>query len=497
MENNNKDSKMKKVLNSRSLKYGSSSVIMIAAVIAIAVIVNMLFTPAVLSKLIGREAIKFDLTPNKVYTIGEQTDEIMKDVKKDITIYALYDESKAKDDSTLNEVNEFLKKYTKYSQIKIKYVDTDKDPTFIKKKDPDGLKGIGKNSIVIESNGKVKNLTTTDFFTTEFNQQTYQQTITGFSGEQAVAGAIKYVTSDVTPTVYFLEGHEEQKVDTNFANVSKILVGNNYDVKNLNLITEPKVPSDAEIIFIASPKKDISVQEKQKLQDFFKTGGKAFFAFDPIDGNPKFTNFESLLSEFNVSINYDRVKETDEKRSIKNRPYDILPNVVDNNINAPLNPKELYMILPTTRSVNMLKNTKEYITVTPLVKSSDKAVGEPMDPTTGKNTQGPLDIAIAVENKGGSEVSRIIVMGNSSFISDKAITQYEQFSMGGQYFFLNSMNWLQDKKDDVIIAPKTYDSPMLQMTASTANILAICTVIILPLIILGLGTFVWMRRRHL
>jgi ABC-type uncharacterized transport system. len=492
-----KDSKNSlKIFNSRSLKYGSASLITIVAVIAIAVIVNTIFSTTVLSKLIGKEAIKLDLTPNKLYSLGDQTDKIVGGLNKEVKIYALYDEAKISTDTQLKEVNELLKKYTKYKNIKLEYVDTDKNPTFIKSIDPEGIKNIQKEDIVFVSGKKVKNLNKYDLFTTQFDQSTMQQYTTGNSAEQAFTGAIKFVSSDATPVVYFLEGHDEKKPTSDYSTVSEYLVRNNYDVKTLNLITSEKVPDDAEIVIVAAPKKDISSAEKDKLMDFFKNGGKAVFAVDPIDNSPELSQFQDLLSYFNVSINNDKVKENDDQRFIKGKPYDILPDVVDNSINTALNPSSLYVIMPSSRSIATLKNTKDYITVTSLMKSSAKAVGEPTDGKS-KTNQGPLDIAVAVQNDGAAKSSKIVLVGNGSFMTDTSIKQYSQYSVNGLYFFLNSLNWLQDKKDDVIIAPKTYDTPQLQMSSSAANVMALITVIVLPLLILGLGTFVWLRRRHL
>jgi len=486
-----------KFLSARSLKYGSASLITIVAVIAIAVIVNMIFSPTVISKLTGQDAIKFDLTPNKRYSIGDQTDQIVGSLTKEVKIYALYDETKIGSDPQLKEVNELLNKYTKYKNIKLEYIDTDKNPSFIKSNlDPEGIKDIKKDDIVFVSNKKVKNLSKTDLFVTQFDQQTMQENTTGSQAEQAFTGAIKFVSSDKTPVVYFLEGHDEKKPDTDYTTIRGYLVRNNYEVKTLNLITAPKVPEDAEIIVVAAPKKDISLTEKDKLMDFFKNGGNALFAIDPIENSPSLPQFESLLSYYNVDINYDKVKENDDQRFPKGKPYDILPDVVDNDINAPLNPSSLYVIMPNSRSVSTLKNDKEYIKITSLMKSSAKAVGEPTD-LKAKTTQGPLDLAVAVQNDGAAKTSKIVLMGNGSFMTDNSIQQYEQFSVSGFYFFLNSLNWLQNKTSEVIIAPKTYSSPTMQISQSTANLLAILTVVVLPFLILGIGTFVWMRRRHL
>jgi len=80
-------------------------------------------------------------------------------------------------------------------------------------------------------------------------------------------------------------------------------------------------------------------------------------------------------------------------------------------------------------------------------KTSSKAVGEQIDKARGRDNVGPLDVALAVEDKGGAKPSKIIVAGNSTFMSD---TILKQFGFDGLYFMMNSLSWMQDKKDDVV-----------------------------------------------
>jgi ABC-type uncharacterized transport system involved in gliding motility auxiliary subunit len=59
------------------------------------------------------------------------------------------------------------------------------------------------------------------------------------------------------------------------------------------------------------------------------------------------------------------------------------------------------------------------------------------------------------------------------------------------------MNWMQDKKDDTVIAPKNYDYQTLKITATQASVMNWVVILLLPLLILGAGLFVYLRRRHL
>ncbi len=487
---NNIKTFFKKLFNSRSLKYGSNSIILTAVVVAIAVIINVLVVT--MPDKLGMAPLKLDLTSNKLYSVGDTTKDILKSLQKDVTIYGMFDDGAV--DKDYKDVTDLLSQYKKYAHIKVEYVDPDKNPGFIKKIDPDNLKSISKNDFVVISGKKLRKLSYYDLFQTQMDQQSFQQYKTGSNAEQSFTGAIKYVTSDVTPAVYFIEGHEERKVDSDYKTVKDYLERNNYDVKSLNLTTEAKIPDDAEIIIVASPKKDLTTSEKDKLNQFLGNGGKAVFLFDSLEANPNFAQFEDVLKNFNVSLNYDKVKESDTKRFVPpNKYYDILPDLQQNSINSGLDPN---IIMPVSRSLNVLKNQKEYITVTSMMKTSAKAVGEQIDKSK-KDITGPLDLAISVENNGGAKPSKIIVIGNSSFITDAAMNQYQRYSVNGMYFFLNSLSWMQDKKDDVLIAPKNFDNRTLTITQNQAAYTAIAVVILLPLIILGFGTFVWMRRRHL
>ncbi|MCX8129096.1 MAG: Gldg family protein [Clostridia bacterium] len=479
MENNK--GFFKNLLQSRSLRYGSNSLILIAIVVAIAVFVNVL---------VGMADLKLDLTPNKLFSVSDTTKDILKGLKTEVTVLGLFDDEKV---TEYKEITELLKQYEKYENIDIQYKDPDKNPGLISDLDPENVKKISRNDFVVKSGKKMKVISTYDLFEYQMNQD-YSQSKVGTKAEQAFTSAIKYVTAEKTPTVYFMEGHNEADFNSEYSTARQYIEMNNFEVKSLNLITSEKVPEDAEILIALSPKSDLATPEADKVREYLKNGGKAIFMIDPVEKAGQFTQFDSILSDFNVALNYDKVKENDADRHIKGDATAIVPDVQSNAITSNIGPENLVMLMPKARSINVLKNQKEYITTTSLIKSSKKAEGELIDKSQGENLQGPLDLAVAVENKGNAKTSKIIVMGNSLYMSDSVFSQGIQ---GGMLFFLNSINWMSEIKDDTMIQPKTYDSQKLEMTAAQSNISAVVVLVIFPLLILGLGTFVWLRRRHL
>lgn len=478
----------KKFFNKRSLKYGSNSAILIVAVIAIAVLANLL---------VGMLDLKLDLTPNKLFSLSDVTKAELKKLEQDVEIIGLFDDGKISGDSQFKEVTDLLSLYEKNPHVKVRYIDPDKDPTIINTLDPDDTMDLQNTDFVVRSvvngNEKRKKLEYYDLFAVQFDQSSFQTYTTGSTAEQGFTGAIKYVTSEVTPVVYFTEGHGEIDMNYEYKNVKEYLERNNFLVKKLNLITVDKVPEDAEMVIVASPTKDITLNEKDVLDEYLSDGGNAIFMFDYQAKDPSYDQFNSLFSKYNLELNYDRVKETDESNHIPNDPNTILLTVNSNSII----PQRFNTLLNNSRSVSILKNQKEYITTTSLMKTSESAIGEMVNKSRGDDLKGPLDIAVAVEYKGGMTPSKIIVMGNASFISDSAQQSYGNYYNNSVVFFLQTMSWMIDKQDEIIVPTKNYETNKITVTQQQTNIVGGALLILFPLLILGTGLVVFLRRRHL
>lgn len=477
-----------KFLSKRSLRYGSNAAILIVAVIAIAILVNVL---------VGMANVKLDLTTNKLYSLSDVTESELEKLDKDVEIIGLFDEGKVSSDDQFKQVTELLGLYDKNPRIKVSYIDPDRNPGIIKELDPDDTMDLDNSDFVVKSivngNEKKKKLEYYDLFAVQFDQNTFQSYVTGSTAEQGFTGAIRYVSSEFTPVVYFTDDHDEIDMDSEYTNLKNYLEKNNYLVKKLSLISAAKIPEDAALLIVASPKKDITLNEREVLDEYLYNGGKAIFMFDYLASDPSFDQFNTLFGKFNLAINYDKVKETDENRHLPNDPATIVLNVPVNNII----PQKFNTLLSDSRSVSVLKNVKEYIKTTSLMSTSNNAVGEIVSKSRGNDMKGPLDIAVAVEYEGGAKTSRIIVMGNASFISDSAYKAFGENYNYSMAFFLQSMNWMIDQKDEIIVPTKNYENNMFTITQQQTTVVGAALVIILPMLILGTGLAVFLRRRHL
>lgn len=468
-----------KLLNKRSLKYGSNSLLLIAIVVAMAVIVNLL---------VGMGDFKLDLTKDKIYSLSDESKKAIKDIKKDVTIYGLFDDGQVPSGSQYKEILNLLGEY-KQLGIKVTYIDPDKDPGTITKFDKDGTKGIAKGDFVVVSGNKVKRLDATELYgqSSDYGRL--------YSAEPLITGAIKFVTSDVTPVAYFVEGHNEYSISSDLTQIRTVLENNNLESKSLSLATVDKIPDDCKVLIFASPKKDLTEDEKIKVNAYLKKNGNIAFLFDPIETSEKLSNFEEVLKEYNIGINYDKIKELDDSRHLPSDEYAIITTPEDNDINKAFSGKNYQLFFTDVRSLSILKNAKDWITTTSLIKSSEKAEGASVI-NQGTTEKGPFDLAIASEISGSS---KILAFGNGSFLTDAALqSQYGQYyANGANYFLTTVINWMQGKTDDSAVSAKLITQKALTATATQSKVIAVVLIGVLPLLIMVWGFVVWSRRRHL
>ena len=474
------------LFNARTVRYGSYA--FIVTVIAVALLVGL---NAILGVDRIRTALRVDITANKLFSVGEQTTKVLKDLKKDVEFIVLLDEK----DFSSSMLKEIFKQYELKSnnKVKLRFVDLDKDPQFVKRElDPDSITGIAKGDMVVKCGKKVRLINNSELQDTQYDQQTGQTYSNGLLIEQTFTGAIQNVTSDVTPMVYFLTGHGELSPDSDLSTLKGTLDINNYQVKSLSL-TEA-VPADASAIVIANPSTDLLGAETALLNDWLKNkGGDLIVLASANPSASEMPNLASVLETYNLKLNNDLVLEGSQQNYLDKQNY-VIPRVAANEITTKLDSQSVMLLLPDSRTVEILNNTKDWLTSFPIFQTSDQAAR--MDVASGykEAIPGSFLMGAATTSKGGPSVSKVVVIGNSSFITNDGMAQTTD---NGKRYILTMVNWMQDKTDEIIIPAKNNSVPLLKMTEQSTFIVFLVLTAILPLIIIGLGVFVWMRRRHL
>jgi hypothetical protein len=127
--------------------------------------------------------------------------------------------------------------------------------------------------------------------------------------------------------------------------------------------------------------------------------------------------------------------------------------------------------------------------------NSDNQIKLQADAKQGGNV--PLTIGAAVE-KGGSadqrvqlNSSRLVVVSNSTFVQDNAITQDQQ----GLDFISGSVNWLLSREQLIGIAAKIPKPLTFSLSEEALRRLRWILLVFIPLVPAAIGTMVWWQRR--
>ena len=107
---------------------------------------------------------------------------------------------------------------------------------------------------------------------------------------------------------------------------------------------------------------------------------------------------------------------------------------------------------------------------------------------------GPFDVAVAITDTQTAGTAKIVIFSSSGFLN----SQISTVTNGGNLdLFMNSMNWVQDLKDNISITPKDLTSEGLKITQAQTLGYSGLVIIVIPAIVMIAGVVVWLRRRHL
>ena len=268
----------------------------------------------------------------------------------------------------------------------------------------------------------------------------------------------------------------------------------------------PGIPADIKVVMIAGPQYDFSDRETKMLRDFWNKDGRILVLVDPAAKTPKLLAF---LNELGVKVDDDRLMAMvktgiEEVARVRDVVAHFLP---DNPVTKRLADVRAPFFGPTSSlTLNSQQVAAANIHLAPLAQAEKGYWGETdynSDDETllqfdaAKDKGEPLTIAASVE-KGGSadervqiNSARLVVVTNSTFIQDNALTQDQQ----GLDFISASINWLLSREQMIGIAPKIPQTLTFSLNEQSLHSLRWIILVLMPLVPALLGLIVWWRRR--
>lgn len=463
--------------NRIAFRGGSYSLIMTTVVLAILIVVNIFVS------VLPTALTKYDISSTNLYSITSNTKVVVNALEQDVTIYWVV-QSGEEDDVIEN----LLSKYDSLSEhIEIVKRNPDVFPTFAQQYTDETVQN---NSLIVECGERSRFISYNDIYLQEPDIYSKSYNIS-FDGEGAITSAIDYVVNEEQPQLYVLEGHGESELPDTF---SKQIEKENIEINTFSLLNVDSIPEEANCVMIYAPTSDISVEEKDLLADYVVDGGKLLVMAGPTEDGV-LENLYSLLSGYGVETNEGIVVEGDRDHYAFQVPHVLLPNMASNEITDSLIEENYYPIMPISQGLTV-QDTSDKGTVTELLTTSGSAfskIGGYNISTYEReegDISGPFALAVSIESNNDG---KLVWFASSSFL-DEIYNAYSSGANGDMG--MNALSSLIGESEAMAIRSKSLNYNYLTISDSTSSLLKVTMIGIFPLLYLGIGICVILRRRR-
>lgn len=415
---------------------------------------------------------RFDLSSKKRFTLTDKSIRFIETIKDKIEIGAFF----KKTSPEYTRVKELLESYhTVNKNINYTFIDIDREPLKAKE-----FNNTSYNILVIR------------------NKSNNNQERIFSINEENITNALVKLTRKNKKIIYFLSGHGERDILARdnqglYALYSELL-NKGYLVKTLYLPENKKIPEDISLLVIAGARFRLLDKEYKLIKDYISSGGRVLFLLEPPDSG---FSFKDLLGEYGFLIKDNIIFDTS-STMFGNEPTIIFINTYGKHeaikdFSAPtifsgVREIGLKLMLPAKMNTFVIAKTGKYA-----FGECDYNRKPNFDP--GKDSKGPLPIAVL--NKIDIEVKRdepkkdcrIVVIGDTDFCSNYYFNMY-----GNREFIMNIINWLAMEKDLLAISDNK-GVIQVYLTGIQLRNLFFISVVIIPLITLLIGVFVFLKRK--
>ena len=477
-----------KILRSRKFKIGAYGVAVTAVILLIVVALNY-----VSILLTDRKDAFIDLTAEKAFNLSDEAREVFAKLEEPLQVTVLFGEEEYE---TLNpycaQVVYILDQAEKENpNITVRYVDPLENPE---------IAASYPGASCIQGDMIVENQNSGRFYEVAFSDLFFFNSSGGVSGSRAeavIASRLMSMTSGETYKIAFTTGHNEDET----AEFDSLLELNNYTLEDVSLITED-IEEDTLCLVIAAPKVDFSTEEIMKLEQFMRNGGqygKSILYLTSIE-QPEVPNLSAFLANYGIEVTTEVIGETDSRYTFSDNQFYALSGYLEENYSAKALAAGLPSISPYTRPVSILFVNSSNVRTAPLMSFSPTSMAIDMVDSSKyrSGSNGDLYSAAVAEqyeyvSGEGERLSKLVVFGSSYFIND---TMLSTESLGNAEYMVGVMAQLAPNETSVEIAAKSILGGYMSISSRTAAILGIVFVAIIPIIVILMGVYVYMRRRN-
>ncbi|MBW2398809.1 MAG: GldG family protein [Deltaproteobacteria bacterium] len=458
----------------RASKYGSTAIF--GTLLSIGIL-------GMLGFLAERHHVRWDWSEQKVHSLSDQSEKVLRGLERDVEVVALFPPFEAA------PIRDLLDRYEYVSDRfrVVEFADPNARPDLLQKYQitPEQLgNGVLRISLGDES--------------VEVSEV----------GESTVTNAMVKLSRTSEKTVYFLEGHNERAIEgeaasdkNGYSRAAEALRNENYNVAKLLLAAKGDVPDDADVVIIAGPTRPLLQQERSALHRYLARGGAVMALVDP---RAK-TDLLEDLEQWGVEIGDDVV--VDRQLAVFGRATTPFAQQYSttHEITRDFRETTLFNMVRSVRANPDSGSSLSEIVFTGAEswaeRDLDRFFSEGEAELGGDDLAGPVSIAIAgtVERSAAdddgdaaeSKPGRLVVVGDADFASNEMVDAYLNRDL-----FVNAANWLLGDVEAIAVRPNTSRASRFQPTAEQFQRIRMLSLFVLPQLLAVIGVFTWWSRRH-
>ena len=430
----------------------------------------------ILNLFVSRLDYRYDFTDQKIFSLSTKTKEFIKSIDQPVSITYAYDIR----NRVLKDAADTLSLFAKESEkLSLEIFDPVIEPSMAEKH---GIRFAG-TAIVRSGDRRVEiNLTDEVSF---------------------VNGLIK-VLSDSRGTICFTTGHLESdpfSMQTHdhyeggshnhsfggkpltihekhgMGEAHNSLITQGFDIEKLFLAKQSDLLDDCAAMVIASPQRRFMQTEIEKIKDYLINGGNLLLMLEPGVDN----GLQKIFKDYGISWNSDFIY--DEYSHLRADKYSIAvtrypKNKITRDLALTVFPGAVALEPAVSNGTADIKPS-----FIPLIETSDRA-----GPARVNSLREKKLIGLIVKSQANN--ATIVLLGDGDF----ATNSFYDVGDNGR-LFTRLINELAEVDNILQLEPKSYKEDVLNLTSSQAAALFLTATLVLPIIFLILGIYVFFRSR--
>ena len=467
----------------RVFRSGLLSTAMLAAVLVLAVLLNLLV------RAIPAKYTEFDLSEAKMYTLSDSTKALVEGLEKDVHIYYLCETGS--EDAIITKL---LDHYAAESgHLSWEQKDPTLYPTFAAKY---GAENVSTGSLIVTCGENSTVLDAADLY--EYDYTDYYTTGSAsvtFGGEKQITSAIYKLNAAGQSHAYYTTNHGEQALTSTLTDA---LESQNLTVSALDLLSQT-IPEDCDLLVINDPAQDFSgagslVDELGQLRSYLSNGGRVLLLTDSYYSTP---NLDAVMAEFGLTRTEGLVVEGDTNHYLNGYPaLYLLPDYASTEEFTALDGVNTSRRVLLQMAQGITLTETEHVVSEALLVSSDSAYSKPegYEMTTTEKADGdiagPFTLAAYARNE---DTGAQVIWVNCGNMDNEGIYQVIP---GNVTFLQGCAASLAGQESAVLIDSKALEAAPLEVPGIAASTLGLLFVIVLPAALLAVGAVVVVLRRR-